>query len=64
MPMAEILYRLPELHPAAETVVICHHGARSAFVTQVLDRSGFKNAYNLDGGLDAYSFVDDAVPRY
>ena len=56
--------RLPELYPAAETVDICHHGARSAFVTQVLGRSGFKNAYNLEGGLDAYSFVDDAVPRY
>jgi hypothetical protein len=33
-------------------------------VTQVLGRSGFKNAYNLEGDLDAYSFVDDAVPRY
>jgi len=60
----EILDRLPELDPAAETVVICHHGARSVFVTQVLDRSGFKNAYNLEGGLDAYSFVDGSVPRY
>jgi len=62
--MPEILDRLPELDPAAETVVICHHGARSVFVTQVLDRSGFKNAYNLEGGLDAYSFVDGSVPRY
>jgi rhodanese-related sulfurtransferase len=64
VPIPEILDRRPELDPAAETVVICHHGARSVFVTQVLDRSGFKNAYNLEGGLDAYSFVDDAVPRY
>ena len=64
VPMNEILDCLPELNPVAETVVICHHGARSAFVTQVLDRSGYKNAYNLIGGLDAYSFVDGAVPRY
>ncbi len=64
VPMPEILDRLPELDPAAETVVICHQGARSAFVTQVLDRSGFAAVYNLEGGLDAYSFVDGSVPRY
>ena len=55
---------LPELDPAAETVDICHHSARSAFVTQVLGRSGFAAVYNLEGGLDAYSFVDGSVPRY
>ena len=64
VPMSEILDRLPELDPAAETVDICHHSARSAFVTQVLGRSGFAAVYNLEGGLDAYSFVDGSVPRY
>lgn len=64
VPMAAILDRLHELDPTAETVVICHHGARSAYVTRVLDHSGFKAAYNLEGGLDAYSFVDSSVPRY
>lgn len=64
VPMAEVLDRLPELDPHTETVVICHHGARSAYVTQVLDRSGFESVYNLEGGLDAYSFVDDSVARY
>jgi len=64
VPMAEMLDRLPGLDPHTETVVICHHGARSAYVTQVLDRCGFKNVYNLEGGLDAYSLVDDSLPRY
>ena len=64
VPMNEILDCLPELNPVAETVVICHHGTRSAFVTQALDRYGFEAAYNLDGGLDAYSTVDSSVPRY
>ena len=64
VPMAEILDRVPELDPHAETVVICHHGARSAYVTRILDRSGFESVYNLQGGLDAYSFVDDSVARY
>jgi rhodanese-related sulfurtransferase len=44
--------------------VICHHGNRSAYVTQALNRAGFENVLNLEGGLDAYSFVDESVPRY
>ena len=63
-PMNEILHRLPKLDPSAETVVICHHGTRSAFVTQALDHYGFEAAYNLEGGLDAYSMADSSVPRY
>lgn len=64
MPMYEVLDRLIELDPASETVVICHRGARSAYVALLLSRSGFVAAYNLEGGLDAYSFVDSSVPRY
>ena len=64
VPMGEVLERAPELDPVAKTIVICHHGARSAYVTRVLDRSGFESTFNLEGGLDAYSFVDDSVPRY
>jgi rhodanese-related sulfurtransferase len=45
-------------------VVICHHGIRSAYATRILNRSGFENVYNLEGGLDAYSSVDGSVPRY
>ena len=64
VPMSGVLERLPELDREAETVVICHHGLRSAYVTRILDRSGFKSVYNLEGGLDAYSSVDGSVPRY
>ena len=64
IPMKELFDRLPDLDSHAETVVICHHGARSAYVTRILDRTGFENAYNLEGGLDAYSSMDASVPRY
>ena len=64
VPMSELEWRLPELDPAAETVVICHHGLRSAYVTQALNRVGFQKVINLEGGLDAYAAVDDSVPRY
>lgn len=64
VPMSQLEGRFTELDPNAETVVICHHGSRSAYVTQILQRSGFENVLNLEGGLDAYSVVDDSVPTY
>jgi len=51
--------------PQAETVVMCHHGIRSAQMCQWLSRQGFTNLKNLAGGIDAYStLVDPSVPRY
>lgn len=64
IPLAQMPERVSELDPARETVVICHHGARSAYVTQALTQAGFSNVLNLEGGLDAYSQVDESVPRY
>jgi len=64
VPLSEINERYRELDPDAETVVICHHGARSARVAEALTRAGFNRVSNLEGGLDAYADVDDAVPRY
>jgi rhodanese-related sulfurtransferase len=63
--MHEIPSRLAELDPAQPVVCICHHGARSAQVVAFLQRHGHHDAYNLDGGIDAWSaLVDPSVPRY
>ena len=64
VPLSEIEERFQELDPSAETVVICHHGSRSAHVTQALNRAGFHYVSNLEGGLDAYADVDESVSRY
>ena len=64
IPMGELSERVLELDPAAETVVICHHGSRSAYVAHALAQSGFARVLNLEGGLDAYSDVDSSVSRY
>jgi rhodanese-related sulfurtransferase len=64
IPMSELGERFTDLDPGAETVVICHHGTRSSYVTQALQRAGFEKVLNLEGGLDAYSFVDGSVPPY
>jgi rhodanese-related sulfurtransferase len=64
IPLSRLEERLTELDPDAETVVICHHGNRSSYVAMALQRVGFENVLNLEGGLDAYSGVDESVPRY
>ena len=64
IPMSQLGERFAELDPDAETVVICHHGNRSSYATRALRRAGFKKVLNLEGGLDAYSFVDGSVPMY
>ena len=53
------------LDPDLETIVMCHHGVRSAQMCQWLQRQGFERTKNLSGGIDAYSrLVDSSVPRY
>lgn len=53
------------LDPETETVVMCHHGIRSAHVCALLARAGFKKISNLAGGIDRWSVeVDRAIPRY
>ncbi|WP_322111982.1 rhodanese-like domain-containing protein [Aerosakkonema funiforme] len=51
--------------PHAETIVLCHHGVRSAQMCQWLIVEGFTNVKNVTGGIDAYSaVVDSTIPRY
>jgi rhodanese-related sulfurtransferase len=64
IPMGEIPSRLTELDPDRETIVLCHHGIRSAQVAMYLARNGFERVINLSGGIDAWSAVDPSVPRY
>ena len=44
----------------------CHHGIRSQSAAEYcLREQGFRNLYNLQGGIDAWSvLVDPSVPRY
>lgn len=53
------------LDPELETLVLCHHGMRSAQMCQWLMNQGFSNVKNISGGIDAYAIqVDRTVPRY
>lgn len=54
-----------QLDPHTETLVLCHHGMRSAQMCNWLQHQGFSQVKNVTGGIDAYSLlVDRTVPRY
>jgi len=54
-----------QLDPNAETLVLCHHGMRSAQMCGWLVSQGFTNVKNITGGIHAYSvYVDRTVPQY
>ncbi|HJS17422.1 MAG TPA: rhodanese-like domain-containing protein [Anaerolineales bacterium] len=45
--------------------VLCHHGNRSAQVTAWLVQQGWKNVFNVRGGIDEYArLVDPSVGFY
>jgi rhodanese-related sulfurtransferase len=65
VPMGDVPARVGELDSAAEWVIICHHGIRSAQVALYLARTGFERVANMIGGIDRWSqTVDESVPRY
>jgi len=55
-----------EALPKDETLVFhCHHGGRSQKAAEHFASLGFRNVYNVTGGIDAWSReVDPRVPRY
>ncbi|MBE9047596.1 rhodanese-related sulfurtransferase [Pleurocapsales cyanobacterium LEGE 10410] len=56
---------LTKLNPEAETIVMCHHGMRSAQLCQWLSNRGFSKVHNVTGGIDAYSrLIDSTINRY
>jgi rhodanese-related sulfurtransferase len=65
IPMGTLPARLHELDRLQPILVLCHHGVRSLQCVTFLQRQGFGAAYNVAGGIDAWSReVDGTVPRY
>lgn len=57
--------QLLTLDKETPVVFMCHHGMRSRNAAERVLREGFKQVYNLEGGIDAWSQnVDGSVPRY
>lgn len=62
---AQALAELEKLPKDTAMVFICHHGLRSQAAAEQILQRGFRNVYNLRGGIEAWSTeVDPSVPRY
>jgi len=65
IPMREVPQRLVELDRSKPVIVMCHTGRRSGVVARYLLDNGFKNVFNLAGGIEAWSQqIDPSIPRY
>jgi sulfur-carrier protein adenylyltransferase/sulfurtransferase len=65
IPLREIPARVGELSSDEQIIIHCHSGKRSAEAVRLLRERGFRQVYNLGGGIDAWSTeIDSAVPRY
>jgi monothiol glutaredoxin len=43
---------------------VCHHGNRSRGAAEHFLKQGFKNVYNVAGGLEAWSAIDPSIKHY
>jgi rhodanese-related sulfurtransferase len=64
IPMGQVPARLAELDPERETVVVCHHGVRSLRVAYFLESQGFRQLFNLQGGVEAWARAIDPAMRH
>jgi monothiol glutaredoxin len=66
LPLDDDAYaKLDALDRNAVVVFMCHHGGRSRAAAEHFLREGFRNVFNMEGGIEAWSAtVDNAVPRY
>ena len=70
-PMSQLAQQGPNaLSEAAQSkdatiYVMCHHGTRSAEVTAWLAQQGWKNVFNVRGGIDEYARrIDQSIGFY
>jgi adenylyltransferase/sulfurtransferase len=65
IPLGDLPRRLDEIPQGKKLVVHCKAGGRSAKAVEILRNAGFTNAWNVTGGINAWSReVDVTVPLY
>lgn len=60
IPLQELSHRLEELDKETTFAVLCHSGVRSAHATLFLKKSGFKDVFNITGGIVAWALEVDS----
>jgi sulfur-carrier protein adenylyltransferase/sulfurtransferase len=63
IPLPELGGRVPELDAQKPTIVYCAIGGRSRVAAQVLAAKGFREVFNLTGGIKAWSSAKAVGPQ-
>ena len=63
IPLADLGARLSELDPEKPAIVYCAIGGRSRVASQVLAGKGFKEVFNLSGGIKAWNSEKAVGPQ-
>ena len=63
--MGDVMDNLDKISKDKKVVIYCRSGNRSGVITQALEAQGFKNIYNLKGGILAWATeIDTAMAKY
>lgn len=55
---------LQELSKDTGLAFLCHHGSRSAEAAEHFRELGYREVYNIEGGIEAWADIDPKIPRY
>lgn len=65
IPMGDVPSKVNLLDDEIPIIVFCHHGQRSALVTQFLKQLDFDDVRNMQGGIEAWAIeIDTNISRY
>jgi adenylyltransferase/sulfurtransferase len=66
IPLGKVEEHINKISSDKDVVIYCRSGKRSADAIQVLEKKyGFKNLYNLKGGILAYADeIDQSLAKY
>ena len=65
IPLVQVVARIGEIPKEKETVILCHHGIRSALVVDYLKKNGFEMIHNLDGGIHQWAVdIEPDMAKY
>lgn len=65
IPLGELADRTGELDLEKPVALLCHHGVRSRHAAMLLEDRGFKDVFNVAGGIDVWALeIDPDMTRY
>jgi rhodanese-related sulfurtransferase len=65
IPLLDLEDHLDQLPIGKDVVVLCRNGIRSLTAAEILRKAGYKNVYNLRGGINAWADrVDRKLVQY